>query len=237
MPLSTPAPTNAEVATEPDTRTRLLVAAGPVFAKSGYQRATLRDISQAAHVNVASVAYYFGDKMGLYRAVIEQVRQSRERRFPAPIDRADRPAQQALAELVRTMLSRMIKGDQHGWESQLIMRELEDPTSVFREMVQEFFRPIYEQLKAVLRKLIVGDPGDHVIEHFALSVVGQCLYYRVGRGVIDILVPNDMQQNHFDVESLCRHITATTIAAATDPHFGQRKDDVAIVGPAKLPPG
>ncbi len=55
---------------EIDTRTRLLEAAGPVFAAHGFDGATVREICSAAHVNVASVGYYFGDKLGLYREVI-----------------------------------------------------------------------------------------------------------------------------------------------------------------------
>jgi AcrR family transcriptional regulator len=211
---------------EQDTRTRLLIAAGPVFAESGYQRATIRDISHAANVNVASVAYYFGDKMGLYRAVIEQIRRSREQRFPAPENTPDQSPEDSLSLLISTMLSRMIKGDQHGWESQLIMREMDEPTSVFREMVQEFFRPIYDQLKTVLRSLLPTDADDYVVEQFALSVVGQCVYYRIGRLVINELVPSEMQDQHFGIESLCRHIVATTIASARDPKFGQRKRNV-----------
>lgn len=211
-----------------DTRTRLLMSAGPIFAKLGYQRATIREISCAANVNIASVAYYFGDKMGLYRAVIDQVRQTRERRFPTPHTSSQPDSnvspEQTLAQIVHTMLSRMIKGDQYGWESQLLMRELDEPTLAFRDMVQEFFRPLYNQLKSAVIGLMDCDVPDHVAEQFALSVVGQCLYYRIGRGVIDILIPEAMRKQHFDIDNLCRHITATTIAAAQDPNFHLNKE-------------
>ena len=45
-----------------DTASRLLNAAGPIFAEKGYQNATVREICAAAGVNLASVNYYFRDK-------------------------------------------------------------------------------------------------------------------------------------------------------------------------------
>ena len=201
-----------------DPRGRLLTAAGPVFAARGFERATLREISSAADVNVAAVAYYFGDKMGLYREVIGQVRQSRDRRFPAPNNTEQDQPRVALARLIRTMLSRMLNCDEPSWESQLLMREMNDPTPVFAEMVNDFFRPLFNQLLGTLDRLIqehdpkISIPAE-TLEQLALSAVGQCLYYRVGRGVVDILIPKQRRDEHFDIDSLSLHITSVMISA------------------------
>lgn len=50
-------------------RERLLKAAAAVFAKDGFEKASLRAICLKAKANVASVKYYFGSKEGLYREV------------------------------------------------------------------------------------------------------------------------------------------------------------------------
>ena len=50
-------------------RSRLLLAALRLFAQHGYAKTSVRDLAQAASVNVAAVSYYFGDKAALYRAV------------------------------------------------------------------------------------------------------------------------------------------------------------------------
>jgi len=212
---------------------RLLVAAGPVFAQRGFDRAPVREIAKRAGVNVAAVSYYFGDKMGLYRAVIAAIRQQRELKFPTPVV-GEAPADETLHRLVRTLLSRMLAGDEKGWEAQLMMREMQHPTSALEEMVREYFQPLYEALCHTIIDLIspqcdqevgvtVVDPSEvapatswraeAMVPQIALGVVGQCLYYRIGRPVMEQLIAPEIRARHYTVESLSRHITAMTLAA------------------------
>ncbi len=207
--MSTAEPSSPE---QNDVRTRLLEAAGPIFAKQGFDRSTLREISGAAGVNLASVGYYFGDKMGLYRHVIRELRIRRESRFPAPTEQTGDPTGE-LAGLVHIMLTRMLAKDNSGWESQLLMREMQHPTTAFEEIVNESFRPIFDRLVRAIDGLTGDNVPPHVNQQLALSVVGQCLYYRVGRGVIDILIPEKDRTQHYDIDSLSRHIIAVTLCA------------------------
>ena len=222
-------PDSAQTQEDSDARTRLLSEAGPVFARLGYDRSTLREICRAANVNVASVGYYFGDKMGLYRAVVQQIRDARERRFPTPHNTSQADPTETLTRLIHTMLSRMVQGDESGWETQLLMREMDRPTVVFQELVNDFFRPLFQQLQSTLDRIIDGPVEKHVLEQLSLSIVGQCLYYRIGRDVVGILIPQDRRQEKFGIESLCQHITAVTLSAAKNPDFMQQRGALAPV--------
>src|SRR3989338_9131414 len=66
----------------------LLRAAASVFARHGYDGATVKELAEAAGVNVSLVSYYFDGKEGLYRAVLESFGRSRlasaERALKAP---------------------------------------------------------------------------------------------------------------------------------------------------------
>lgn len=55
-----------------DTKTRILDAAEELFAESGYQSTTLRQITAEAGVNLAAVNYHFGSKEALLEAVFER---------------------------------------------------------------------------------------------------------------------------------------------------------------------
>ena len=59
-----------------DARLKILEAAGEVFAEGGYRDVTVREICRKASVNVAAINYYFGDKEGLYEAVLSEFRKA-----------------------------------------------------------------------------------------------------------------------------------------------------------------
>ena len=55
-----------------DSRDRLLVAAGELFAERGYERTTVREVGQRAGVDPALIARYFGSKAELYLAALRK---------------------------------------------------------------------------------------------------------------------------------------------------------------------
>ena len=54
----------------PDTAERVLRAAARVFARYGFEGASVRQICKAAEVNAQAIHYHFGSKDKLYRAVL-----------------------------------------------------------------------------------------------------------------------------------------------------------------------
>lgn len=70
--MNTPrAPESRDKTKSVDTRQQLIDAAIKVFAKLGYDGATVKDLADEAGVNVSLVSYYFNGKEGLYRECIE----------------------------------------------------------------------------------------------------------------------------------------------------------------------
>lgn len=55
------------------TRARILHEALPLFAEHGFAGTSVRRVAGAADVNVATLAYHFTDKDGLYAACVEQM--------------------------------------------------------------------------------------------------------------------------------------------------------------------
>jgi AcrR family transcriptional regulator len=60
------------------TRERILQVALPLFAEHGFAGTSVRKVANAASVNVATLAYHFDDKAGLYAAVIARLHEEME---------------------------------------------------------------------------------------------------------------------------------------------------------------
>ena len=75
------------------TRERILDAALPLFAQHGFAGTSTRMVAGAAEVNVATLAYYFDDKEGLYDAVVQRLHEDLAEQMPAgaapPVSPAD----------------------------------------------------------------------------------------------------------------------------------------------------
>lgn len=68
-----PAPGRPQADRGRDVRAALLASARQAFSRHGFSAASLRAIAAEANVNPAMVHYYFGNKQGLYRAMLSEV--------------------------------------------------------------------------------------------------------------------------------------------------------------------
>lgn len=200
-----------ESATKSGTKSRILEAAGPVFAERGFERATVRDICQAAGVNIASIKYYFGDKQALYLATVMLAREMRAERYPFPQQNVDAAATEKLYEFVSALLRRLMALQSAPWPVQLLTRELMSPTEACRTLVYDYFEPMFESLLRIVDQLtpVTLQPDQRLKAGF--SIIGQCLHYRYGSEVVSLMVP-DNQRHEFGIEQLAHHITQFTLA-------------------------
>jgi AcrR family transcriptional regulator len=194
-------------------RERLLLAAGREFAERGYDAATVRDICAAAGVNVAAVNYYFGDKQRLYIESVKHAHEERVRQVPLPEWPAGTPAARKLHDFVDNLLERMLGLGQPPWQVQLMMRETLQPTAACRELVEDYIRPHFAVLVAVLDELAEGRLAEAELRRVGMSIVGQCFLYRAAGDVVAMLVPPDELESLHAPVRLADHVTRFALAA------------------------
>jgi TetR/AcrR family transcriptional regulator, regulator of cefoperazone and chloramphenicol sensitivity len=188
------------------TRERLLIAAGEVFAEKGFDKATVREICQAANVqNIAAVNYYFGDKERLYIESVKRAHQVQIEQVPLPQWNADTPPEQKLRGFIQTMVARLTGDSWLPWQEQLMMREVANPTAAVAELVQQFIRPHFELLLTIIDELIPSATPEIKRHQIAFSIVGQCLHYKVARPFIKLLVGQD-ETKAYTHDQLSEHI-------------------------------
>lgn len=196
-----------------ETRQRLLQAAGEVFADRGYRDATVREICRRARANVAAINYHFGDKSRLYLAVLDfTARFAFEKYPPAPLPEGS-PPRDRLASFIRNHLDRLLDEGRPAWHGKLLSREMVDPTGALDHLVPNFIRPQFDRLCATIAELLGPSHGSDpaVLRRCAFSVVGQCMFYKHARPVIDRLAP-DLPTDAAGRAALADHILTVCMA-------------------------
>ena len=193
-------------------RTRLLQAAGEVFAEQGFRSATVRDICARAGTNVAAVNYHFRDKESLYALVLEHALQAAVERFPPDLGvTPESSPEDRLKAFVRSLLLRLLGGGVPEWLSRLMAHEMIEPTRALDSLVERVLRPLFTRLLGIVDELLGPGADPEVVRLCARSVVGQCFFYRHAQEVIRRLQPGE----RFDAtraEVLADHIAAFSLA-------------------------
>jgi AcrR family transcriptional regulator len=197
------------------TRQNIIDAAGLLFAEKGFKATTISDICKAAKVNQAAVNFHFGSKEQLYIDLVRYGYDYALAEIPWPKWDPGTPATTRLRDFVLTFLRRAVAHREPRWPCQLIMREMIEPTSACEEFVRGYILPSAALLDSIVRDLV---PADFPPERRLLichSVIGQMLFYRVARPVLQFtLAGHDLLR--FDepqIKRLADHITAFTLAA------------------------
>lgn len=196
------------------TQSRLLDAAIIEFAEKGFASATVRDICRRADANLNAVKYHFVDKHGLYVQAVQEAHRRQSPMQPPIAGATATPAEDRLFHFIKAMLSMMMMRDpKHSACHLLMLREMAEPGEATREIVRQFIEPHFRQLTNILADLTGQQLTPVQLKLLAFSVVGQCLYYRVGTSVVPLLV-SEQELTEMTVDKIARHICNVTLSAA-----------------------
>jgi AcrR family transcriptional regulator len=160
-----------------ETRHRLLRAAERLFADRGFKKVTVRDICRAARANVAAVNYHFGDKLGLYREVMQSaIDAMRGTNDAAREAGAGRSAEEQLRRYIAIFVHRVLTPG-NDTVHKLINREMNDPTPALDTLVEQGVRPRVEYLSKLIAEIIGCAPTEQRVLRCVASVQAQTLAY------------------------------------------------------------
>jgi len=204
-------------------RDRLIEAARELFARDGFDAASVRDITARAHANLGAITYHFGSKEALYHAVIE--------RFAIPLaDRLAAISVETGPPLERLATALWVFMD-HIWSRpempRLILRELasdrplpEPVARVIRRNMESFSRIVMDgQKDGTIR---AGEP--HLM---AMSIAGQPLFLALASRAIRQAIGTDPGDPA--IRTLIAEHVITNIQAAFAKHPAPADGPVAAV--------
>lgn len=193
------------------TQKKILNAAETLFSRDGFEQTSLRQITQEAGVNLASVNYHFGSKKALIQAVMARYLLVFMPALEAELQQAEQQHElttEALFQRFKTPLGKLTGVNKHGPEIflKLLGFAYSEIQGHLRKYTQQEFGAVLQHLMALLKRA-----NPHLSEqqmfwrlHFILGaavfaqVSGQALIEiaeaefneKVGaQGVIDHLIP------------------------------------------------
>lgn len=175
-----------------DAKERLLQTAIKVFAKYGFEGASTRILTQEAQVNISAISYYFGDKTGLYRAVLENIAQTvktsvieKTATLRADLLHKDLPPHKikdGLNKIVGTFLDFLLGGKIPLPAAQIFIREQMDPSDSFSIIFDDTMRPMLDAITRLVASLTGHPFPSEKATLCAHAIIGQMTVFKTHRG-------------------------------------------------------
>jgi AcrR family transcriptional regulator len=137
---------------------------------NGYLK--VADICKQAGANVASVNYYFGDKVSLYKEVWQYALQNLIE--PTFSELTTGSPQDLLRKYIQTLMQHLAAKDKLGQFSRLYLMELVNPTGLIKDAWHDMIEPHRRRLHNIIRAIIGPGAKELSILFCELSIANQC---------------------------------------------------------------
>lgn len=172
------------------TKDKLLEVAIDAFANAGYEGVGTRELAERAGTNLSAIRYHFGDKEGLYQAVIQHISQGVQDRLSPFIEHiryhAERPnvSREELIDSVCQLITGfaaqlLTSGIGDDW-ARLVVREQMKPTKAF-DVMYRVYRLLLDGTAPIIAKIVGQSPDSQEVRICAMTLVGQALVFRTHR--------------------------------------------------------
>ncbi len=170
-----------------DTRRRILETALDLFAAHGYEGASTRQIADGAGVNLPAIQYYFGNKEGLYRAIVEDIVADTERHMSAVLPRvrsalddpSTTPAEltELLCETLESFVTVVTSGPQVESRRLIFARAEVEETPGLDRMHENGMQQIFNPCLALFARIHGKSDGDPEMTMRTMALIGQIVIF------------------------------------------------------------
>lgn len=188
--------------TEQRTPERILAAATELFAQRGYSGASVKELAEAAGVNIALISYHFGGKEKLYEAVLE----SQFAQINEIIERIDQVELSAVERIRRIGQISLLLHEKCPHFNRLMLSENVNPNRFYEARMQEHARDFRKRIQQIIDAGIeaaeLRDDFDPQVA--ALGLVSMVQFYFSDRDFSGLFLDRKIEQ---DVDQAAYYIT------------------------------
>ena len=163
-----------------ETREKIIGCAGKLIAHQGFAKTTSKEICEKVKVNPAAVNYHFGSRDGLYLELLEVAHDHLMKM--EDIDNLQ-PGQYSPRKKMEKLIDLLADNAFHkkGWYVQLWLRELLNPTALFRQVVSDKALPKFYVVQKLFSEYTGYAEDDPKLLSCIVSLVAPFSVVRFGR--------------------------------------------------------
>ena len=195
-----------------EARERLLAAGARLFSEHGFRRVTVRDLCREAGANVSAVNYHFGDKLGLYRQVVEDALETIRGADPTMEAPPGASPEDRIRHYVRSYLPALAHPTGPAiWLQRLMAHEMQEPTPLAPWIAERVILPRVRYLAKTVAELL-DLPADHPrVERCVQSIQAQCLFYAPNR-FRRAALPGWHELTDDEIAAVAQHVVTFSLA-------------------------
>lgn len=155
-----------------NSKVRILEAATTLFAKKGFDGASIREICKAADVNLCMISYYWGGKRELYEGIIENLLEKQLEYSKGFLDLNKNPKEMSIkecSELLSSTMEKCVDFFYTNISSDLIiilLKEQQKPDFIVKS-------PVLDYVRKMVARLLNRDEDDRLVIFKTLFMLSQ----------------------------------------------------------------
>jgi TetR/AcrR family transcriptional regulator len=170
---------------DPIVRAKIMAAAERLFAERGFAGTSTRDIAATAGVTSAMLHYYFGNKAGLYRAILETAVET-VRSFIAEAAESSAPADKRLTRFIEVESTYLLS---HRNLVRILMREMLSGGKEIVKIFQKHRVTNYSMLRQVIADGVQRNEFRQIdIDLAPVSLMGMIAIFHLFQPVISAII-------------------------------------------------
>lgn len=198
------------------TRARIIETAGELFADKGFKAVTVREIAQKADTHLSALNYHFKAKDSLYREVVLEACKTLAWSNEDIKSLLTQNPSEALKYIIRVSIDSYYDQGTSKWQTAIISRECWQPSDVFSDIIDNYFRNHAGLMAEVISKITDKPVNSNRIMFAVFSLIGQLDTFGMYAKLIDEIAPdlnNRLKQNNNLENLLYRLVLETAVSA------------------------
>ncbi len=186
---------------DPEARARIAAAAEELFAERGFDGSAIRDIARKAGVNGAMIHYYFGNKEGLYHAILEGAA-SRVRTLLIETTGRSGSSSKRLSSFVEAYAAYILSQPNI---ARILYREMLTGAKHIKQIAQQYAASNYSMLKGLITDGVQrGELRNVDAELAPISLMGMVVIFQFLKPIISIALGKTQYDKAF-VDRVAAH--------------------------------